>query len=81
MTNKAEQLLNEVLQLPQREQWTFVQRLLDEMDIDGEDEHDPAWLAWLAEVERRVEGAVSGRIKGISASEVFAEGRKRLQRS
>lgn len=80
MTEKTAQLLNEVRQLPEPERWAFLAELLDEMDaLPDPDAEDDA--AWLAEIERRAQDAITGRVKGIPGPQVFEEARRRLRRS
>lgn len=78
VNTKAEQLLNEVLQLPEEERWGIFARLLDDLDTVPDDDQDEA--AWLAELQRRNQDADAGRTKDIPGAEVFGEIRAKLRR-
>lgn len=61
------------LDLPSEERADLAQRLLASLDRDPEVE-----AAWDEEIRRRLADLEAGRVKSISAEEVFAEIRRRL---
>ena len=74
-------LLEQALELPERERADLAARLLRSipepgLDDDGEDLSGPAWeAAWTAELDRRVEEVRTGTAELIDAEDVFAEAR------
>ena len=69
MTERANQLLAEVLRLPPAERVEFAERILESFD-------DPQRRAldaeWAAEIERRIAAYERGEVTAIPAEEVFA---------
>ena len=78
MNAKTEQLLNEVLKLPEQERWAFVDQLLEKID-PADDEEDEA--AFWAKVDQRVADVQDGKVKTIPADEALAHVRQQLRRS
>lgn len=77
MTERAQQLLAQVLQLPEDERAELVAQLLASFDRGTEEVE----RVWAEEVERRIEGYLSGRDKAVPWDEVKAEGRRRLRKA
>lgn len=73
------QVLQQALQLPERDRWDLVAMLLEQLDDrPGPDEDDPAWVV---ELERRIEDVHSGKDQGIPAHQSIADIRKRLRQA
>lgn len=76
-------VLEQALELPERERADLAARLLRSIPEpglddggDGEELSGPAWeAAWTAELDRRVEEVESGTAELIDAEDVFAEAR------
>lgn len=78
MNAKTEELLNEVLNLPEQERWAFVDQLLDKIDpVEQEEDEASFW----AKVDQRVADVQDGKVKSIPADEAFAHVRQQLRRS
>lgn len=76
MTERTKQILNEVMKLPEAERAELAAEImatLDEPDVDTSVE-----TAWAAEIERRIEGYLSGKDKATPWAEVRAEALRRL---
>jgi putative addiction module component (TIGR02574 family) len=68
MTQRAEQLLEEVLRLSEEERGDFAARLLESLDSGAEDGVDAAWAA---EIQKRLQDLDSGQVKPIPLSEAW----------
>jgi putative addiction module component (TIGR02574 family) len=75
MTDVALRLKEEILRLPPDDQTALIDELMEELGYEFVEDHE----AWERELERRSEELRSGKVKGIPASEVFAELRKRYE--
>lgn len=76
MTERTKQILIEVMKLPEAERAELAAEImatLDEPDVDTSVE-----TAWAAEIERRIEGYLSGKDKATPWAEVRAEALRRL---
>jgi putative addiction module component (TIGR02574 family) len=78
MNHKTEQLLNEVLELPEQERWAFVDQLLEKIDAAPEDENEAVF--W-AKVDQRMAEVQDGKVKTIPAHEALPHVRQQLRRS
>lgn len=78
MTDRTRQLLAEILELPDAERAELAAEIMATLDHDvapgGEVE-----TAWASEVERRIEGYLSGKDQAIPWEEVRAEALRRLR--
>jgi putative addiction module component (TIGR02574 family) len=72
MSNRAADVLAEVLQWPADERAELAARLLDSLDPDADDGADAAWAE---EIKARLEEVRSGQVKPIP----WAEVRERLR--
>jgi putative addiction module component (TIGR02574 family) len=73
MGRRTEQLLDEVLQLPESERAEVAARLIESLDREKEEEVDAAWAA---EIERRCADLDAGRTTTSSWEEV----RRRIEK-
>ena len=64
-------------ELPPEQRFTLARRILESVEPEGNAGID---LAWAMEIRERISRYDCGEIKGIPASEVFAELDKRLAR-
>jgi len=80
MNARAQQLLDELLQMPAEDRALIARELGASLEAD-EDEatQEEIEKAWAEEIERRVANVLEGRSKGRPASEALAELRARLQ--
>lgn len=69
MSSKDE-LLSELLQLPESDRAEFAYELLKSLDTDA---HVDAASEWARELERRADEALSGRVKLSPAGDVLRE--------
>lgn len=76
MTEKAEQLLEQLKQLPGAELQLVLARLLGDLDEDAQ----PVDPAWAAELERRHDDIVAGRTVGMPLDQALADIRSKYQR-
>ncbi len=74
MTELAERLKVELLQLAGEDRAELAYHLLRSLDEQGEDD---VRAAWEAELEPRWQEMESGAVRGIAAEEVLAEMRKK----
>lgn len=74
MTEIAERLRNELLQLPSQDRAELAYYLLQSLDQKGE---EASQAAWEAELERRWQEMETGAVEGESAEDVFASLRKK----
>ena len=74
MTDIAEKLKEEVLQLAENDRAELAYQLLRSLDERQDCDVDPAWEA---ELERRWQEMEDGSVRGIAAEEVLAEMRKK----
>lgn len=74
MTELAERLKVELLQLADEDRAELAYHLLRSLDEQGEDD---VRAAWEAELEQRWQEMESGAVRGIAAEEVLAEMRKK----
>ena len=73
MARRTEQLIREVLELPERERAEVAARLLESLDLDKEDDVDAAWAA---EIARRCADLDAGRTATLDWEDV----RRRIER-
>jgi len=71
MTDKAEQLVAQVLQLPRTERTEVLSRLIRAMDESDTDVDANA--LWDEEIERRIDDMEAGRVKPMSWEEARAQ--------
>jgi putative addiction module component (TIGR02574 family) len=77
MTLRVEQLEAEALALPPHDRVRLVERLIESLEADEDEEPTEVEGAWGEEIRRRLEEFDSGAVKAIPASEVLAELRQR----
>lgn len=80
MTERTKQLLEEVLKLPDAERAEFAAELMAALrheDVEASEIE----AAWAAEIERRIEGYLSGKDKATPWADVRAEALRRLGRA
>lgn len=70
MSERAEEILEEALQLPSSERADLAERLLDSLAF-GTDERVDA--LWAAEAESRIAAFRRGELSAVPAEDVFAE--------
>jgi len=73
MGRTAEQVLNEALELPERDRAEVAARLIESLDHESEDDVDAAWAT---EIERRCSDRDAGRTTGSDWEDV----RQRIER-
>jgi len=78
MTKKAKALLAEALKLPAKQRLELARKL--EESVEGQDDAFELSPEWEREIERRIEGIVSGKTKGIPLEEMMAELRRELEK-
>jgi putative addiction module component (TIGR02574 family) len=71
MNARTKKLLEEVLELPASERALLVAEV--DASLDGEDTPEEVGKAWDAELERRIDDVVAGRVKTLDADEVLAD--------
>lgn len=82
MSNPADRIEDEALQLSVDRRARLARRLLESLDQDAGEDPDAVARAWEAEIERRVSRYRSGESgPTIPASKVFQEARERLNKS
>jgi putative addiction module component (TIGR02574 family) len=77
MTMPVEQLEADALALPPHERVRLVERLIESLEPDEDEEPTEVERAWGEEIRRRLEEFDSGAAEAIPASEVIAELRQR----
>jgi putative addiction module component (TIGR02574 family) len=76
MTNEAQELLQKVLALPEKERAELAGNLIASLDATVDQDVDAAWQQ---EVVRRLHDIQSGKVKTVSWEEVQQKGRTLLQ--
>lgn len=66
MTNKAAQVLEAGLQLPEDERGDVAARLIESLDTNGDGDIEAAWSA---EIQKRIEELRQGKVKPLSWAE------------
>lgn len=80
MSNPADRIEDEALQLSIDRRARLARRLLESLDSDGEEAPDAVARAWEVEVERRVHSFRAGTLGPLARAEkVFEEARDRIQ--
>ena len=74
MSMTVAQLLTAARELPPQERETLCTQIAETLDMPFSVEEQ----AWVEVAERRAEGLNSGKVKGISAEEVLAKARRKL---
>jgi putative addiction module component (TIGR02574 family) len=74
MTEIAEKLKGEALQLDEEDRAELAYQLLRSLD---EQEDDDTCAAWESELERRLQEMEEGSVRGIAAEDALAEMRKK----
>ena len=69
MESELKKLSDDALLLPVRQRATLAHILLSSLDEDQQD----VYHLWAVELEKRIQDIRSGKVKGISAAEVFAK--------
>jgi putative addiction module component (TIGR02574 family) len=77
MAGSIETLTSEAMQLPPDQRLTLAHRILSSVEPAVSREIDAAWDT---EIRERIARYDAGTVRGISASEVFAEVDRRLRR-
>ena len=77
MTMAVEQLEAEALALPPHDRVRLIERLIESLEADEDEEPAEVERAWGEEVRRRLEEFDSGAAEAIPASEVLADLRQR----
>jgi putative addiction module component (TIGR02574 family) len=72
MTEKTRALLEQALKLSPAERVKLANELWDSVDLSNEPEGFELSAEWREAIERRVEGILSGKTKGIPADEAIA---------
>lgn len=77
MIQTVDDLVHSATELPPEQRFTLARRILESVEPKGNAGIDSAWAV---EIRERIRRYDSGEIKGITASEVFAELDERLAR-
>lgn len=77
MTERTKQILLEVMKLPEAERAELAAEIMATLDECGTDTSEIE-TAWATEIERRIEGYLSGKDKATPWTEVRAEALRRL---
>jgi putative addiction module component (TIGR02574 family) len=77
MSRKARTLLEQALKLPPAERLRLARRL--EESVDEADDALELSPEWCEELDRRLDGILSGKTKGIAADEALAAVRRGLK--
>lgn len=77
MNGSVETIVSEAVQLPPDQRLTLAHRILSSIEPEPSAETDAAWDQ---EIRERIARYDTGTVRGIPASEVFAELDRRLQR-
>ena len=70
MKTELKKIANDALLLPTQQRATLAHILISSLDDDSQQEVEHAWEV---ELEKRIDDIRSGKVKGISATEVFAK--------
>jgi hypothetical protein len=77
MTDTAEKLKNEVLQLAEKDRAELAYCLLRSLDDQIDNDSDEIVAAWEVELEQRWQEMESGAVRGIPADEALAKMREK----
>lgn len=76
MTKYFTEIENDALALSEHERALLVQRLLETLDKDQDEDVETRWLE---EAEKRYERYRAGVVKAVSVDQAFSDARKRLK--
>ncbi len=80
MTKQAQELLALARKLPESERAELAAQIMATFDGDAEEDATEVEAAWAAEIERRLEGYLSGKDKAVPWEAARAEALRRLKK-
>lgn len=80
MTKRARELLSEVLRLPPDERAEVAAEIVASLHGEGAEDQADVDAAWAEEIERRLEGYLTGKDTAVPWEDVMAEALRRLRK-